>query len=397
MDRLFEIFQRKLRNTKLDFSRFLLDEIDWTQRLIAIKGARGVGKTTLLLQYIKLNLPNDESVLYASLDDWYFTKNSLVETAEEFVKQGGQYLFLDEVHKYPNWSIEIKNLYDQFDDLKIVFTASSILEIYKGDADLSRRAVAYLLPGLSLREYISLQYQKKYKTFNLDEIIENHGKISQEISSTIKPLKMWKEYTKTGYYPYFTEGALAYPEKVNNTINAILEVDLPNSRSIDYQSVYKLKQLLYIISESVPFKPNISKLSNILGITRPTLLQYLSYMEKAQLINMLRRETKGISLMSKPEKIFLQNSNLFFALNEANANIGNLRESFFLNQLSQKHEINYTDPGDFLIDGKMTFEVGGKNKTNKQIKGISNAYIAADNIETGRGNKIPLWLFGFLY
>lgn len=397
MDRLYEIFQRKLRNTKLDFSRFLLNEIDWTQRLIAIKGARGVGKTTLMLQYIKSNLPTDDTVLYTSLDDWYFTKNSLVETAEDFVKQGGKYLFLDEVHKYPNWSIEIKNLYDQFDELKIVFTASSILEIYKGDADLSRRAVAYLLPGLSLREYILLQHKIKFKAFDLGEITKNHPQISQEISSTIKPLKMWKEYIHGGYYPYFVEGKIAYPEKVNNTINAILEVDLPNSRSIDYQSVYKLKQLLYIISESVPFKPNISKLSNILGITRPTLLQYLSYMEKAQLINMLRRETKGISLMSKPEKIFLQNSNLFFALNEDNANIGNLRESFFLNQLSQKHKIHYTDHGDFLVDGKMTFEIGGKNKTNKQIKGIPNAYIAADDIETGRNNKIPLWLFGFMY
>ena len=375
----------------------LIDKINWNRRLIGIKGARGTGKTTMLLQYIKENIGIIDEVLYVSLDNIYFSEYKLVDLADSFAKTGGKYLFLDEVHKYPNWSREIKNIYDDYPELKIVFTGSSILELDKSEADLSRRAVIYQLPVLSLREYISIKYDIKMNVYSLSEIIKNHKSIAGKINKQIKPVKEFNNYNLNGAYPFFMEAESEYSSHIERIINLILETDLPAFSSIDYSSVINLKKLLSVISESVPFQPNISKLSIKTGVTRDTLIKYLSYLEKAHLISLLRSNTKGISKMAKPEKIFLNNSNLLYALQPKIANIDTIRETFFNSQLSVLHKVQLPKNTDFIIDDKYYFEVGGKNKTQKQIIDTPNSFIVSDNIEYGFKNKIPLWLFGFLY
>lgn len=397
MEELINKSKQKIETVSLSFKRFLFDEINWKRKLIGIKGGRGTGKTTLLLQYIKAHIGISDEVLYVSLDDLYFSENKLTELADNFVKLGGKYLFLDEIHKYPEWSRELKNMYDDFNDLKIVFTGSSILEIDKGEADLSRRAVIYELPVLSLREYIALKNGIIFNSYSLPEILEEHSNIEPEINSRVKPLKEYNSYTIAGAYPFFMETEGEYPEHLARIINLILETDLPASVSVEYSSVLKLKQLLWVISESVPFQPNISKLSLKTGVTRDTLIKYLSLLEKAQLISLLRTNSKGISKMAKPDKIYFNNTNLLNALQPGKASTGTIRESFFLNQVSAKYVVSYPKKGDFIADNRYLFEVGGKNKTSKQLSGIPESYIAADNIEYGFKNKIPLWLLGFLY
>ena len=388
---------KKIENTNLSFKRFLSEMINWERRLIGIKGARGTGKTIMILQYIKENYGISDEVLYVSLDDIYFSENKLVELADTFVKSGGKYLFFDEVHKYQNWSREIKNIYDDYPELKVVFTGSSILEIDKGESDLSRRAVIYKLPVLSLREYIAIDQGIVIKTYSLTNILENHKEIASEINKQIKPIKELNNYNKLGAYPFFKEAELEYLHHIERIINLILETDLPAVTPIDFSSITKLKQLLLVISESVPFTPNISKLSGRVGVTRDTIVKYLSYLEKAQLVSLLRSNNKGIGKMAKPEKIFLNNSNLMFALQPGLINQGTIRETFFQNQISVQHKIAIPKNGDFIIDNKYTFEIGGKNKTYHQIANIENSFIISDNIEYGFKNKIPLWLFGFLY
>ncbi len=397
MEKLFNNSVKKIENANLNFKRFLIDKINWKRRLIGIKGARGTGKTTMLLQYIKENLSVTDEVLYVSLDNIYFSEYKLVDLADNFAKIGGKYLFLDEVHKYPNWSREIKNIYDDYPELKIVFTGSSILEIDKSEADLSRRAVIYQLPVLSLREYISIKHDIETNVYSLVIILENHKEIASEINKKIKPVKEFNNYTLNGAYPFFMEAESEYSSHIERIINLIIETDLPAFSSMDYSSVMNLKKLLSVISESVPFQPNISKLSIKIGVTRDTLIKYLSYLEKAHLISLLRSNTKGISKMAKPEKIFLNNSNLLYALQPQYANIGTIRETFFNSQLSVMHKVELPQKADFIVDNKYIFEIGGKNKTQKQIIDIPNSFIVSDNIEYGYKNKIPLWLFGFLY
>lgn len=402
MEKLFQIFQRRLRNTTLSFKRYLINKIDWSDRLIAIRGARGVGKTTLILQYIKEKFKTvhraiDPAILYASLDDIYFQANSLIDLTDEFAQQGGKFLFLDEVHKYPKWSIEIKNIYDNYPELNVVFTGSSILEIYRGDADLSRRAITYELHGLSFREFFQLERNLKFETHNLQDILQHHLEISQEVLSQTKPLALFKNYLNYGYYPYFVENKDNYLQRLSTVINLTIESDLPAVHHMDYTSIGKLKKLLYIVATSVPFKPNIAKISEKIEASRGSTLRFLEYLKNAHILNLLRNDTEGISYLSKPEKVYLNNTNVMYALASENVNIGNLRETFFYNQLNHLHAVTHGNFGDFLIDKKFTFEVGGKDKGLQQIKGMENAYIAADNIESGFGNKIPLWLFGFLY
>lgn len=397
MEKLFNNSVKKIETVNLNFKRFLIDKINWSRRLTGIKGARGTGKTTMLLQYIKENFGVSDEVLYVSLDNIYFSEYKLVDLADKFAKTGGKYLFLDEVHKYPNWSREIKNIYDDYPELKIVFTGSSILEIDKSEADLSRRAVIYQLPVLSLREYISIKHGIKTNVYSLPEILENHKEIASKINEKIKPVKEFNNYNLHGAYPFFMEAESEYSSHVERIINLILETDLPAAGSISYSSVINLKKLLSVISESVPFKPNISKLSIKIGVTRDTLIKYLSYLEKAHLISLLRSNTKGISKMAKPEKIFLNNSNLLYALQPESANTGTIRETFFNSQLSVLHKVELPPKADFIVDNKYVFEIGGKNKTQKQIFDMPNSFIVSDNIEYGFKNKIPLWLFGFLY
>lgn len=397
MESLVEKHINLIKRLNPKFRRSLLDEIQWNEQLTGILGARGVGKTTLLLQKIKETYKYDKTVLYISLDDIYFSSYKLIEVADQFYKKDGRSLFIDEIHKYQNWSQEVKNIYDSYPDLKVVFSGSSILQIHKGKADLSRRAVMYTLEGLSFRKYLEIQLNKTFNKYSLEDILKDHHDISIEITKEIKPLAYFYDYLKYGFYPYYLQGTGTYLQKLLNTINVVLETDIPLYNNVDLKYIPKLRQLLYMFAISVPFEPNISRLSSILEISRNTIMIYLEYLQNAKLINLLGYAGKGYQLISKPAKIYLNNTNLMYAIAPENVNIGSLRETFFYNQLNSIHKVESSVKGDFLVDGKYIFEVGGKNKTYTQIKDLKEAYIAADMIEHGSGNKIPLWLFGFLY
>ena len=382
------------------FERYLKSQIDWNNRLIAITGARGTGKTTMLLQHIKEHYGNNpQDVLYISLDNIYFSTNNLYSLADDFYSQGGKVLYIDEVHKYPTWSQEIKNIYDDFPTLKVIFTGSSMLQIFKADADLSRRVRHYQLFGMSFREFLIYEslLRKSQEAFSLDEILENHISISQKLIREITPLPAFQKYLQYGYYPYYQEDINGYGERVLQTFNTIMESDLPNVESIDFYSISRIKKLFYILSEMVPFTPNISQLSQMVDVTRQSLMNYLQLLEKAHSVLLLKQKATGIRQMVKPEKIYLQNTNYSYALSAENPEIGNLRETFFFNQLQQNHKVTCNEQADFCIDGKYYFEIGGKNKSTKQIKDLNNAYLALDGLTTGYRNEIPLWLFGFLY
>lgn len=397
MEKLFNISRSKIERTSLEFIRFLLQKINWSNQLISIKGARGVGKTTLLLQYIKLNLPKDDTVLYVSMDDLFFTDNNLIDLANEFVQNGGKYLFLDEVHKYQNWSREIKLIFDNFPELQLVFTSSSILEIYKSESDLSRRAVSYILPEMSFREYIELEKKIEFPTYSLDSILENHIEIAATIHQKIKPIKLFNLYNIYGAYPYFVQGIEDYQQKLINTINLIIEVDILAVKNIDFQQIIKIKKLLFAIATSVPFTPNISKIAEKVGMSRQSLIKALHYLDKARLIHLVNKPTKGITVLNKPDKIYLNNTNIIKTIAASKEQTGNVRETFFLNHLRSVSTVHIAEKGDFLVNNKYTFEIGGKNKDQKQIKEVNNAFVVKDNIEYGTNNVIPLWLFGFLY
>lgn len=399
MEKIIEKFRSKLNHTSLGFIRSLMDHINWESRMIGIKGARGVGKTTLMLQYIKKHYEHDPSVLYASLDDIWFSGNKLVDMADRFAKQGGKVLFLDEVHKYPEWSRELKNIYDDFPELKIVFTGSSLLEILNSRADLSRRAVVYTMQGLSFREYLNLEMGLKLNAYTLDDIILNHLNYSGEITSLLKPLKYFQRYLQAGYYPFYKEIPELYFVRLGETINMIIEIELPLLRGVDISYSSKLKQMLLIISESAPFIPNISKLSERIGINRNTFISYLNFLMEAGLLRNLYRDAHGITRLQKPEKVFLENTNIAHALGIQFPDKGNLRETFFANQLSYTHPLTIPEKGDFMTSDGRVFEIGGVNKDNQQFNkdNIKNGFIASDDIEFGNRNKIPLWMFGFLY
>ncbi|OFY52266.1 MAG: AAA family ATPase [Bacteroidetes bacterium GWF2_49_14] len=398
MEKQFEYSASRINSVDLSYKRYLWNRINWDNRLIAIIGARGVGKTTFLLQYIRENLnTKPDEVIYVNMDDLYFSKTALVDFADNFVKRGGKYLFLDEVHKYKNWSQEIKNSYDYFPDLKLVVTGSSALDIYRGKFDLSRRAILYRMSGLSFREFIGIKYNIHFPVLELDDLLNHASEKILPVLEKIKPLKLFEEYLINGYYPFFLEGESDFQTRLKQTINQVLDSDLPSIENIDFGAVHSLRKLISILAEIVPYKPNIVKLSQQVGVSRETLLRYLHLLEKAELLILMQSGTKGMSKMNKPDKIFLNNPNLVSTLADGNSNHGTLRETYFINQLQVGHSITGSDQGDFLVDHKYTFEIGGKNKTRKQISGIKDAWIAADNVEYARQDKIPLWLFGFLY
>jgi predicted AAA+ superfamily ATPase len=396
MEHLFEKSYQKFSRVPTQFRRYLIRQIDWNSRLIGIKGARGAGKTTLLLQYAKEHLPVGKQTLYVSLDDLYFTANNLVDLADTFVKQGGKFLLLDEVHRYSNWSQEIKNIYDDQPDLKVVFTGSSMMHLDQARGDLSRRAVMYELQGLSFREYLNFTGKGEFNAIPFGDLLASHTTIAMEITGQIRPLEHFTDYLHYGYYPYFVDSPKLYWQKLAETISLALSVDFHSSQDISYASVEKIRLLLHIIAESVPFKPNISKLSERIGISRNSLVHFLRHLEGLRIIKSLYANTKGIGILQKPEKIYLYHPNLQYALAKENSNIGNVRESFFINQAGTVSPLHYTIDGDFFMDGH-TFEIGGSKKTQKQIKHLENAFVAADGIEIGHAHKIPLWLFGFLY
>lgn len=398
MDRLYEFYRRRLQYTDMTLVREFETAVSWDARLVGIKGARGCGKTTLILQHIKKTFQNNLDVaLYVSLDNLYFANNLLLEFVDTFVKHGGTHIFLDEVHKYPDWAVAIKNLYDEFPMLHIVFTGSSLLELERGKADLSRRALMYELPGLSFREYLEIETKMTFPAFSITDLLDKHGQIAQEIVSHIKPFMYFSDYLKIGYYPYYLEGVGDYSMRLEETVLVILEQELPMLRGIEPAYIPKIKQLLSIIAQSAPFVPNITKLSERIGINRQTFITYITYLEQANLIRLLYRSTTGIGLLQKPDKIFLDNTNLMYTLGYNNPSMGTVRETFLASQLSQVSTVTFSPQSDFLVDGTYTIEVGGKKKSRRQLQGIEDAYIASDDIEFGFGRKIPLWLFGFLY
>ena len=397
MERLRTWSYQQIKSVPTGFYREIAATINWNSRLIIITGARGVGKTTLMLQHIEKNIPIIDQVLYVSADDIFFSNHTIIDLADDFVKQGGKYLFVDEIHKYPKWSSEIKSIYDNYKNLQLVLSGSSTLEIKKGAADFSRRAIFYHLHGLSLREYIHFQYGINLPSINLSAILSDSREISWEISQQIKPIKAFQEYLKFGYYPFFKEDIETYHKRIAQISSLILEVDIPSSFHVDYEAIVQIRKLIGLIAPMVPFKPNISKLSQQIGLSRESMIKYLQYLNKTDVVSLLYSNTKGISNLNKPEKIYLNNPNLIFAIGNQNVNIGNLRETFFFNQVGSLHEVSYPSQGDFFVDNNYTFEVGGRGKNSRHIENIANSYIASDDLEIAIDKKIPLWLFGFLY
>ena len=395
MEILFEKSARKINKVSITFKRYLYHKINRSNRLIAIKGARGTGKTTLLLQLAKEY--NSDEVLYVALDDLFFSKNTLYGLAEKFVKTGGKIILIDEVHKYPDWSRELKLIYDDFPDLKVIFTSSSILDIYKGESDLSRRAVTYNLAELSFREYLLLYEQIELPVLDLQDILKNHKSISLDFLEQFTPLKYFSKYLKIGNYPYYEHNEEEYYQKLRNTVNLILEVDLITTENLDFNTLTKLKRLLYVISSNVPFIPNIQKISDNIQLNRNALVRSLQLLDKAALIRMIYKQTRSISILNKPDKIWMNNTNLMYAISADHVDLGTIRETFFMQNLAHDHQLSLPEKGDVLVDDTYLFEIGGKNKTKKQIAQANHAFIVNDDMEIGFHNNIPLWLFGFLY
>jgi uncharacterized protein len=394
---LLEQSERYINRVPMDFSRYLTNEINWQNRLIGIKGARGTGKTTLLLQWLKnQKLPTPKAV-YFSLDELYFTTHSLLETAEQFYKNGGKVLVLDEVHKYPSWAREIKNLYDRYQDLQIIFTGSSIIDLSQQEADLSRRAIFYELFGLSYREYLGLSGSIELPPIKLHDLLINQDSIRSLFPDSFRPLEHFPNYLAFGYYPFYKEDLQGYHQRLRQLLRLVVEFDMAELKGFDIRNAKKMLQLLYIISQQVPFKPNLVKLAEKSNIHRNSIANYLYFLEGARLISLLLPSGISISTLQKPEKIFLQNTNLMYALASGIPEKGNIRETFLYNQLSALHTVNQPKTADFIVDEEYILEVGGKKKGKKQIANTANAFIVKDDIEYPVNNNIPLWLFGFLY
>jgi predicted AAA+ superfamily ATPase len=389
MERLIAQFRALIEKTDTRLVRYLHAKINWENRIIAILGARGVGKTTLLLQHIKLNC-DIQKALYVSADDFYFSSNTLFDLATQFQLNGGKYLFIDEIHKYANWSKEIKMMYDNLLPLKIIITGSSILDLYKGTDDLSRRVIRYNLKGFSFREYLNFTNNSNVKPYSLNQILKNEV----TVEDVEFPLMHFKNYLKNGYYPFFNEPD--YEIRLNNILNMTIETDIPMYAKMNIGTALKMKQLLSIIAKSVPFKPNFTKIAELVEVHRNQIAEFMYYFEKAGIINQLKDKTEGIRAIGKVEKIYLDNPNLMYAIGTNATEIGNVRETFFFNQMKLEHSVFAHGKADFQIDDSI-FEVGGKNKTKKQIAGLSEAYIVKDDIVFGYQHTIPIWHFGMSY
>ncbi len=392
MEELFLSYYDLINRVDTRFVRYLHDEIDWNSRLIAILGTRGVGKTTLLLQHIKLTNAT-QTTLYVTADDLYFARNTLVDLARQFYQQGGTHLYIDEIHKYKGWSQEIKNMYDKFPTLHIVYTGSSILDLEKGNADLSRRKIEYKLTGLSFREYVNISQGLNLPAYSLQEILA--GKVQFPFND-LRPLQLFSQYLKSGYFPFFLEDN--YHLRLQGIIKQTIESDIPIFADMEIASAQKLRKLMYVLAQSVPFKPNYSKLSADLEIRRNTLPQYLLYLEKAGLISVLKEKADGIKMLEKLEKVYLQNPNFAYAFAPTKTDIGNVRETIFFAWLQEKYFISSSKIADFEVEDYV-FEIGGKNKGQAQITAVpqGKGFVVKDEVERAIGNNIPLWMFGFVY
>jgi len=382
-------YRESLRNTDTDFVRYLESKIEWGARLIAILGARGVGKTTMLLQHIKMH-DDAATSLYVTADDIYFSQHSLVELAGTFYHNGGKRLYIDEIHRYANWSAEIKNIYDSIPGLSVIYTGSSILDLEKGGADLSRRKLQYTMYGLSFREYLDLGFAIHVPVATFDDVLRGEVNLPREH----RPLQYFRQYLREGYYPFFREKG--YLSRLNAVINTTLETDIPSFANFGIATAQKLKRLMYIIAQSVPFKPNITKIAHSVGISRNQLGDIFVMLEKAGMIAQLRSDVQGISALGKTDKVYLDNTNMAYALSETSPDIGNIRETVFYELTRVVHNPLSSRQSDFTI-GKYTFEVRGKNKGTRQIRDLQDAYIVKDDIETAALNTLPLWTFGMMY
>jgi predicted AAA+ superfamily ATPase len=389
MDSLFAYSNQLIGQVNTTFMRYIFHKINWQNRLIGLIGPRGVGKTTLVLQYIKLRLPVHET-LYVTAEDFYFAKNRLTDLADEFVKSGGKYLFIDEIHKYADWSKQLKLIYDYHQELKVVFTGPSVLDIKKGSSDLSRRSVVYSMQGLSFREYLILFHEKDVPLCSLNEILDHRVDLPQ----VPHPLPLFNDYLQRGYYPFAQEEDFRI--KLQQVVNQTLEIDIPTYAEMNVSTGRKLKQLMAIVAQSVPFKPNMSKIGEMLNISRNNIADYLLYMEEAGMVVQLRNNTDGIRGLGKVDKVYLDNPNLIHTFAQENQNTGNVRETFFFNQLRVNHQLTSSTLGDFKIDEK-DFEVGGRNKKLLQIRHAENGFLVKADIERGFLNTIPLWHFGLMY
>ena len=386
---LVEFMEGQLKQTTSTFHRYMYSQISWESRMFGLVGPRGVGKSTMILQYVKEHW-DKRQMLYVTADHLYFSSHTLAETVEEFVKEGGEQIFIDEIHKYENWSRELKQIYDSHPDLKVGFTGSSVLDIYKGFSDLSRRAPIFTMQGLSFREFLLLFHGIETPAYSLDEILDHQVKIE----AINHPLPFFKEYLQRGYYPFAADSDLDI--RLRQVINQTMEVDIPQYANMNASTSRKLKKLLAVIARSVPFKPVMDSLATVIGVSRNVLPDYFIYMEQAGMIGQLRDDTGGIRGIGKVDKVYLDNTNLAYLLGREATDIGNIRETFFYNQMRVTTDVISSRISDFEIDGK-TFEVGGKGKGKKQITDAAEGYVVKDNIEFGTGNIIPLWTFGLTY
>lgn len=391
MEKLYELYVKKLKTVSTDFVRYLYDQINWDSQLIVIMGARGVGKTTMVLQRILMTGAKKES-LYISADNTFFAGNTLYDIATKFSQEGGKVLYIDEVHKYQDWSKEVKMMYDFLPDLKVVITGSSILELIRGtDADLSRRAIRYKLEGLSFREYLNFSFGLNIPAYSLEDILNGKVELPEEVKY---PLAHFKKYLTKGYFPFFKQDD--YYQRLENVINQTMEVDIPAYARMNVSTARKLKQLLYVISRSVPFKPNFTEIGRAISSDRGTVADHMVYMEKSTLIRQLNFAPDGMDLVQKVDKIYLGNTCFIYALADENPEIGNIRETFFYCAMCVNHKVTSSPAADFIVKGH-TFEVGGKSKKQKQIKNANDAFVVKDDIENAYMNIIPLWTFGFNY
>lgn len=398
MEVLYEFQQRLLQHVTDHFFRFLYGRLPLTERMIAIKGPRGSGKTTLLLQLLKFHFHEGRPCLYVTADHPYFYNHSLLDTATTFYQYAGRQLFIDEVHQYPNWSRELKIIYDGFPDLQVFISASSALDMFRGEADLSRRLLTYELPGMSFREYLLLGHGIELPTLTLEQLLADHHKVAADIRSRLQILPHFQHYLRFGYLPFIDEvEESTYAARLLEITNTVLERDLAGVQQYSAANVSKIKKVLGVIAESVPLEPNISRMAQQLSMGRDTISNYIQHLAQARLLNLVYTSAGGATALQKPDKIFLENTNLSFALG-SRPEVGALRETFFVNQLvNAGYSIQLAKQGDFLVDKQYIFEVGGRHKTREQIKYLENAYVAADDIEIGLKDKIPLWLFGLLY
>lgn len=390
---------RLVSQVNTEHKRYLYHQLPWNARMLCIRGARGVGKTTLLLQRMAEAFPaGSPQALYASLDELWFTENRLIDLAEYHYSHGGTHLFLDEVHRYPQntWAQEIKNIYDRYPGFHVVFTGSSILKIDQSQADLSRRCLFFTMQGLSFREYLDFSNIAQFDPLPFEHILENHVTLAAQITRQVHVLQFFEEYLRHGYYPFYKELAEGYGMALRQMVTNVIEQDVPQAESLEMGTIVRVKRLVTLIARVTPFTVNVSRIANTLECDRQTVYKLLRTLQRASLINMLYKGRNNMQQMVKPEKVYLENTNLMYAL-ASEINIGNIRETFFSNQLSGAHELAFGEKGDFLIDNVHTIEVGGHRKSFEQIKDLANSYLAADDIEIGNGNRIPLWLFGFLY